>query len=94
MIAWASLLLSKNLVYKNYDSLAGFLLQGDWMRGLNPFSFTSILMVIAYAYLINLAHVRMVSSEGLVIGNETLPVSKHRKKECLQRIAAFRGALL
>ena len=46
------------------------------------------------AYLINLAHVRMVSSEGLVIGNETLPVSKHRKKECLQRIAAFRGALL
>ena len=33
LISWANLLLSKNMVYSKYDSLAGFLLQGDWMRG-------------------------------------------------------------
>ena len=54
LVSWANLLLSKNTVYSKYDSLAGFLLQGDWMRGANPFSFCTILMVIAYAYLINL----------------------------------------
>ena len=54
LITWASLLLSRNIVYSKYDSLAGFLLQGDWMRGANLFAFCSILLVIAYAYLINL----------------------------------------
>lgn len=54
LVSWANLLLSKNMVYSKYDSLAGFLLQGDWMRGANLFSFCSILLVIAYAYLINL----------------------------------------
>lgn len=54
LISWAYLLLSKNMVYSKYDSLAGFLLQGDWMRGANPFAFCSILLVTAYAYLINL----------------------------------------
>ncbi len=54
LASWTNLLFSKNLVYSKYDSLAGFLLQGDWMRGANPFAFCSILLVIAYAYLINL----------------------------------------
>lgn len=54
LISWASLLLSRNMVYSKYDSLAGFLLQGDWMRGANPFAFCSILLVTVYAYLINL----------------------------------------
>ena len=54
LITWASLLLSRNIVYSKYDSLAGFLLQGDWMRGANLFAFCSIFLVIAYAYLINL----------------------------------------
>jgi len=54
LVSWASLLLRKNMIYNQYDSLAGFLLQGDWMRGANPFAFCSILLVTAYAYLINL----------------------------------------
>lgn len=54
LVSWASLLLSKNIVYSKYDSLAGFLLRGDWMRGANLFAFCSIFLVIAYAYLINL----------------------------------------
>ena len=54
LVSWTSLLFSKNMLYSKYDSLAGFLLQGDWMRGTNPFAFCSILLVIVYAYLINL----------------------------------------
>lgn len=54
LVAWASLLLRKNMVYSQYDSLAGFLLEGDWMRGPNLFAFCAILLVVAYAYLINL----------------------------------------
>ena len=61
LVSWTNLLLSKNMVYSKYDSLAGFLLQGDWMRGANPFAFCSILLVIAYAYLINLI------SKGLLL---------------------------
>lgn len=54
LVSWTSLLFSKNMLYSKYDSLAGFLLYGDWMRGPNPFAFCSILLVIVYAYLINL----------------------------------------
>ena len=69
MVFWANLLLSKNMVYKRYDSLAGFLLQGDWMRGVNLFSFCSILLVTGYAYLINLlSHGILLLISGFLLG--------------------------
>lgn len=61
LVSWTYLLFSKNMLYSKYASLAGFLLQGDWMRGPNPFAFCSILLVIAYAYLIN------ILSKGLLL---------------------------
>lgn len=67
LLSWANLLLSKNIAYRKFDSLAGFLLQGDWMRGANLFSFCSIFLVIAYAYLIN-----VVSRAALMIASSFL----------------------
>jgi len=69
LVSWANLLLIRNMVYRKYDLLAGFLLQGDWMRGANPFAFCSILLVIAYAYLITLISkgaLRLIS--GFLLG--------------------------
>lgn len=69
LIAWTSLLLSKNMVYSKFDSLAGFLLQGDWMRGANLFSFCSILLVVAYAYLINvISRTILLMTTGFLLG--------------------------
>ena len=69
LLSWTSLLLSKNMVYSKFDSLAGFLLQGDWMRGANLFSFCSILLVIAYAYLINvISRGVLLMASGFLLG--------------------------
>ena len=69
LLSWTGLLLSKNMVYSKFDSLAGFLLQGDWMRGANLFSFCSILLVIAYAYLINLiSRGVLLMASGFLLG--------------------------
>ena len=69
LISWTSLLLSKNMVYSKFDSLAGFLLQGDWMRGVNLFSFCSILLVVAYAYLINvISRGVLLMATGFLLG--------------------------
>lgn len=53
MLFWANRLFSRNLSHDNYDSLAMFLVQGDWMRGANLFSLCSILLVSGYAIMIN-----------------------------------------
>lgn len=69
LVSWTSLLLSKNIVYNKFDSFAGFLLQGDWMRGANLFSFCSILLIIAYAYLINMvSRALLLMVSGFLLG--------------------------
>lgn len=55
MLFWANRLFSRSLVHDSYDSLAMFLVQGDWMRGVNLFAFCSILLVSGYAVMINVA---------------------------------------
>ena len=44
----------KSLPNESYDTMLGFLLHGDWMRGLNLFGLCSILVIIAIAYLVNI----------------------------------------
>ena len=44
----------KTLPNESYDSMLGFLLYGDWMRGLNLFCLCSILLIVAIAYLVNI----------------------------------------
>lgn len=69
LLSWTGLLLSKNIVYNKFDSLAGFLLQGDWMRGANLFAFCSILLIIAYAYLINVvSQAVLLMASGFLLG--------------------------
>ena len=55
MLFWANRLFSRNLIHDNYDSLAMFLVRGDWMRGANLFAFCSIMLVVGYAIMINVA---------------------------------------
>ena len=50
--AWAGLILGRRLLVGNYDSLLGYLLGGDWIKGFNLFAFFSILMSAAIANLI------------------------------------------
>ncbi len=54
MIAWADTLFGKNISGKGYNSMAEFLLNGDWMKGANLFSICSILMVLALAYTVHM----------------------------------------
>lgn len=61
MILCVNLMLGENTTVSKYDTLAGFLLQGDWMRGLNLFSLCSILLVIGLAYVI------VVITNGLML---------------------------
>ncbi len=46
-------LLGKDLINENYDSMLGFLLYGNWMRGLNLFSLCCILLLVSMTYLLN-----------------------------------------
>lgn len=46
------------------------------------------------AYLVNLAHVRSIGAASLTTGTEQIPISKYRKKEFLQKLAACRGQIL
>ena len=54
VIAWANMLFEKNITGKGYDSMADFLLNGDWMKGANLFSICSILIILALAYTIHM----------------------------------------
>ena len=49
-----SVLQGKQLANESFSTMLGFLLHGEWMRGLNLFGLCSTLLVIATAYLINL----------------------------------------
>ncbi|MBR0366819.1 MAG: mechanosensitive ion channel [Clostridia bacterium] len=55
MLFWANGLFSGNLAHDNYDSLAAFLVRGNWMRGVNLFAFCSIMLVVGYTIMINVA---------------------------------------
>lgn len=46
------------------------------------------------AYLVNLCHVRSVGANSLMALGQQIPISKYRKKDFLQRLAACRGRIL
>ena len=46
------------------------------------------------AFLVNLGHVCTVGANELTVSGQTIPVSKYRKKEFLQKLAACRGRML
>ena len=52
LLFWLFLLFRKNVVYGEYNSLAGFLLRGDWRRGLTLFCIGGILLVVTDAFFI------------------------------------------
>ena len=52
LLFWLFLLFRKNIAYGEYSSLAGFLLRGDWRRGLTLFCLGGILLVITDAFFI------------------------------------------
>lgn len=56
----------KSLPNENYDTLLGFLLHGDWMRGFNLFSLCSCLMIIAIAYLVNIVSSLLLKLMGIL----------------------------
>ena len=56
----------KSLSSENYETMLGFLLHGDWMRGLNLFSLCSSLMIISIAYLVNLASSLLLKLTGVL----------------------------
>ena len=61
-----NVLWEKRLTNENYSTLLGFLLHGDWMRGLNLFGLCSTLLIISVAYLINLLSIVILRlSSGL-----------------------------
>lgn len=45
-------------------------------------------------YLVNLAHVKRMDSANVFMPNDALPLSKYRKKEFMQTLAAYRGRML
>ena len=56
----------KELSNENYDTMLGFLLHGDWMRGLNLFSLCSSLMILSIAYLVNILSSLILKLTGLL----------------------------
>ena len=46
------------------------------------------------AYLVNLGHVRTVKANEASVPGQTIPISKYRKKEFLQKLAETRGRIL
>ena len=52
LLFWLLLLFQKNSVFGEYESLAGFVLRGDWRRGFSLFCIGGILLVTTYAYFI------------------------------------------
>ena len=46
------------------------------------------------AFLVNLAHVRSVGTGSLTVCGEEIPVSKYRKRDFMQKLAACRGRIL
>lgn len=56
----------KHLPNEGYDTMLGFLMNGDWMRGLNLFSLCSILVVVSLAYLINIVSNLLLKLAGEV----------------------------
>ena len=56
----------KILSSDNYDTMLGFLLHGDWMRGWNLFSLCSCLMIIAIGYLVNIVSTLLLKLTGML----------------------------
>ena len=52
LLFWMLLLFRKNSSFGDYQSMAGFLLRGDWRRGFTLLCFVSILLVATSAYFI------------------------------------------
>lgn len=54
VVAWVSLLLRNGLISRGFDSMAGFLLQGDWQRGFNIFAICSSFLIVAIVYIVDM----------------------------------------
>ena len=54
LLGWGNLILRSNLTSKGNGSMFNFLLRGDWIKGVNPFSICSVALIFGLAYLINL----------------------------------------
>lgn len=46
------------------------------------------------AFLVNMRQIRGVNAADITVGSETIPLSKHRKKEFLSEMAAYLGNLI
>ena len=57
----------KALANESYDTMLGFLLHGDWMRGLNLFSLCSCLMILSIAYLVNICSSLILKLTGILL---------------------------
>ncbi len=57
----------KTLANESYDTMLGFLLHGDWMRGLNLFSLCSCLMILSIAYLVNILCNLLLKLTGILL---------------------------
>ena len=57
----------KALANESYDTMLGFLLHGDWMRGLNLFSLCSCLMILSIAYLVNILCNLLLKLTGILL---------------------------
>ncbi len=60
----------KGISSESYDTMLGFLLHGDWMRGLNLFSLCSCLLIIAIGYLVNIAASLLLKLTGLLFSGQ------------------------
>ncbi len=56
----------KGLSNDSYDTMLGFLLHGDWMRGFNLLSLCSCLLIIAIAYLVNIVSSLLLKLTGIL----------------------------
>ena len=66
----------KGLSNDAYGSMLGFLLNGDWLRGLNLFSLCTMLVIISIAYLINLLSNLLLVLTALVLTGQGETVCK------------------
>ena len=79
---------AKTLPNESYKTMLGFLIHGDWMRGLNLFCICSILLVVSVAYPINLASVLLLNMTGRMLSRQGMTVCR-LLCSCVKYITAF-----
>ena len=85
------LLHGEQLTNESYNTLLGFLLYGDWMRGPNLFGLCCMLLVIAVAYLINLLSI-LILNLSAKLSSESGKTINRLLYNCIKYATAFGAA--